>query len=81
MKIDNNKEKLRHWIAHKRNRDVQTITDDINLIEERIISSLEVMELILFIESIGGKTGNLRAGVFRNLDTIVETFFGGKTHA
>jgi hypothetical protein len=29
----------------------------------------------MFIESIGGKIGKIRAGVFENINTIYNTFF------
>ncbi len=75
------KTQLREWIARKSQRDPSTIDDEVNLIEEGILSSLDVLEFILFLESIGGKTGNLRAGVFQNINTIFTTFFTQKKHA
>jgi hypothetical protein len=75
------KTKLREWIARKSKRDASTIDDEVNLIEEGILSSLDVLEFILFLESIGGKTGRLKAGVFKNINTIFITFFTQKSHA
>lgn len=60
---------------------LKTIDDEVNLIEEGILSSLDVLEFILFLESIGGKTGRLKAGVFKNINTIFITFFTQKSHA
>ncbi|MDB9456223.1 acyl carrier protein [Dolichospermum circinale] len=75
MNIDDIKEKLREWIADKSQREISTIKDESNLIKESIISSLDSLELIMFIESIGGKIGKIRAGVFENINTIYTTFF------
>ncbi|MFM6309847.1 MAG: acyl carrier protein [Dolichospermum sp.] len=76
MNIDAIKEKLREWIAEKGQREANSIKDESNLIKEGIISSLDSLELIMFIESLGGKIGKIRAGVFENINTIYNTFFG-----
>jgi acyl carrier protein len=52
MNIDDIKEKLREWIAEKSQREANSIKDESNLIKEGIISSLDSLELIMFIESI-----------------------------
>ena len=81
MMLELTKEKLRVWIAQKSQRDPETIGDDTNLIEAEILSSLDILEFIIFIESMGGKTRNLRAGAFQHLNTIVATFFTPNSHA
>lgn len=75
MSIEKIKENLREWIAGRNKQLPSAIGDETNLIEEGIITSLDSLELILFIESMGGKVGKLRAGVFKNLNVIVTTFF------
>lgn len=76
MNANKNRENLREWIAQRNKISLSSISDETNLIEEGIISSLDTLELIFFIESIGGEVVNLRAGVFKNLNVILETFFG-----
>jgi acyl carrier protein len=75
MTTDRIQEELREWIAKKNKKLPDTIGDETNLIEEGMISSLDTLELIFLIESLGGKIGKLRAGVFENLNVIVKTFF------
>ncbi len=75
MTTDRIQEELREWIAKKNKTSPDTIGDETNLIEEGMISSLDTLELIFLIESLGGKIGKLRAGVFENLNVIVKTFF------
>jgi acyl carrier protein len=75
MTTDRIQEELREWIAKKNKKPPDTIGDETNLIEEGMISSLDTLELIFLIESLGGKIGKLRAGVFENLNVIVKTFF------
>jgi acyl carrier protein len=82
------KDKLRQFIARKANQKgnqktktitAEEITDDLALIEQRIITSLHVMELLVFIERLRGKAleiDGLKPGSFRDVATIYQTFFG-----
>jgi len=52
--------------------------DSTPLISSRLITSLQVTELLLFIEEIRAEPldiGLLKPGVFRDIDSIYATFF------
>ncbi|HEY8024226.1 MAG TPA: hypothetical protein VIF60_06655 [Burkholderiaceae bacterium] len=79
------KQLLRDWIAKHAREGVNAgiLADDTPILEQRIISSLQVMELILFIEKTAGRPVNvtqLKAGSFRSIDTIHDTFFASALH-
>jgi acyl carrier protein len=78
------KKQLREWIEQRASRKVNGgLLDDTPILERRIISSLQVMELLLFIEKTSGKPINvnhLKPGSFRSVDTIYDTFFAEGTH-
>jgi hypothetical protein len=59
---------------------VPSVSDDTNIIEERIITSVQTFDLINFIERIKGETIDLsmaKPGTFHSIDSICETFFDG----
>ncbi len=69
------REKLRGWIRDLCGRD---IADDTPIFESGLLSSLDVVELILFIESINGDEIDLEImdpDVFTSIDTILAGFF------
>ena len=70
---------IRKWILEK-NGKIQSkgLRDDTPIIEQRIISSLQIMDLILFLEKLRGEAidvENLKPGVFRTIDIIYNNFF------
>jgi len=70
---------LRDWIV-KTNGKIQPeqLNDETPIIEQRVITSLQVMDLIFFIEKLSNKSievENLKVGVFRNINAIYENFF------
>lgn len=70
---------LREWIA-KTNGKMQPedLGDQTPIIEQRIISSLQVMDLIFFLEQLSGRpieVDDLKPGVFSDIDTIYQNFF------
>ena len=70
---------LARWVA-ERSRSVreEEITGDTPILEKRLITSLQVMDLILEIEELSGKpidVSRLKPGVFRDIDTIYRKFF------
>ena len=74
------REKVRSWLAeHGRTTvDGATLTDATPLIDEGILSSIQVPELLLFIEDLRGRpveVSELQPGAFRSVDAIVSTFF------
>jgi acyl carrier protein len=69
---------LRDWVVRTSIRIARDeLKDDTPLLEHRIITSLQVMDLILFIESLSGRpvdVEQLRPGLFRDVDTICRHF-------
>jgi acyl carrier protein len=54
------------------------LAPDTDIIESRVLESLQVVELILFLEEMSGRTilsENLNPSSLRTLDTIYNTFF------
>jgi len=76
------KEDLRHWFAsHNDTILAENIADDTELIKDRIITSLQVMELMLFIEERMGQSIDLekiKKGSFGSINNIVANFFTEK---
>lgn len=74
------RQSLTEWIVqHNENVDVQLDSQTSNtLIQQRLLTSLQIAELLLYIESLRGTPvdpQSLRAGAFQNIDSIVATFF------
>lgn len=71
---------VREWIlAATPDADPAGLTDTTPIIEERYLTSLQITDLILFIEDLRGVTVDveeLTPGTFRDIDTICRTFFG-----
>ena len=69
---------LRTWILEKNGELAESeLADDTPLVERRILTSLDVMDLILFLERLRGRpvdVQSLGAGSFRDVDTIVSGF-------
>lgn len=76
---DEIKAELRAWVTAKAKKAPEGgLTDETPLIETRVISSMQVMELILFVEKLKGSrvnVKNLRPGTFRNVNSIYDSFF------
>ena len=53
------KEQLRSWIAKKNHQEIE-VTNELNVIEAGVINSLDIMELILFVEQLKGEKFNLK---------------------
>ena len=73
------KQLLRTWIEQHASRSISGgLQDDTPLLEQRVISSLQVMELLLFIEKTSGKpvqAAQLKPAVFRSINSIHNAFF------
>lgn len=72
---------LKDWIAKKSGGKVTVadLKDDTPIIEQRIISSLQVMDLILHLERLRGKpveVESLKPGAFSTVAAIHANFFG-----
>jgi acyl carrier protein len=76
---------LRVWLI-QRNGWIKPdeLTDETPIIEQRIVSSLQITDLILFLEKLAGHAidvERLRPGVFRSVDAIYNNFFAEQSHA
>jgi len=76
---------LKAWIVKKNGKvKAEDVKDDSPLIAGGILKSLQVMELILWIEDaaqVAVDVENLKPGVFRSIDTITAEFVGGAGRA
>lgn len=75
---DDARESLRAWIAERNGRiGAGEIANDTPLIEQRILKSLDTLDLIVFLERLRGapiEIEDLKIGVFRDIETIVRNF-------
>jgi acyl carrier protein len=71
---------LRAWVVKTNGKVTATdVADDTPILERRIVKSLDIMDLILFLEELRGApidVEKLRPGVFRDIDAIWKNFFG-----
>ena len=74
------REALREWITRASKKpDVEVLNYDTPIIEQRIISSIQVMDLLLFIEQLTGKpvvVEDLKPSAFRDINSICAAFLG-----
>jgi hypothetical protein len=72
---------LRQWIVSTSGKlRLEDLADDTPIIERRIVSSLQLTDLILLIESLSNEPIDaemLRPGAFRDINAIYENFFKG----
>ena len=70
---------LREWIVKKNGKiAAHELVDDTPIIERRIISSLQLTDLILMLEKLSGNPIDaemLRPGAFRDINAIYRNFF------
>lgn len=75
------REALRHWVLKNSSKiGSEYLTDDTPIIEQRIIKSVQIMDLVLFIERLRDRSievESLKPGTFRNINTIYNNFFAG----
>lgn len=73
------KEKLRHWVlGNAHNAHQADIDDQTEILESRLITSLQIMDLILFVEQLTGKSvelSQIKPRSFASIDAIYATFF------
>lgn len=74
------REAIRGWMTeHSRIATAPgAMTDATPLIEQGILSSVQVPDLLLFIEDLRGRPvemAELKPGAFRSIDAIMTTFF------
>lgn len=72
---------LRDWVVRTNGKVTPAdIRDDTPILERRIVKSLDIMDLILFLEELRGRpidVEKLKPGVFRDIDSIWRNFFDG----
>jgi hypothetical protein len=72
---------LRAWVRRYSTVEVpETFDDHTPLITTRYLTSLQVADLLLYVEELRGESldvGSLRPGVFRDIDTLYATFLAG----
>ena len=70
---------LRQWIAGVSNKaTLENLADDTPLFRNGILKSVQVSDLILYIEELAGRAVDMeqiKPGVFRDIDTIYCSFF------
>ncbi len=69
--------------AIKPDIDLDAVGDDTPLLEERVITSFDVLDLILHLEQVSGKSINLTQlvpGSFRDIETIARVFLGAEVN-
>jgi acyl carrier protein len=72
------KTELKNWVLQKSTKvTAEELTYSTPLIDTRIISSMQVMELILFLEKLKGSRlnmKNIKPGVFQDINSIYNSF-------
>ncbi len=70
---------LRQWVESRAEAAATgSVDDQTPLIASRLLTSLQVTDLLLYIEELRARSidaSSLRPGVFRDIDTIYATFF------
>ena len=74
---ENTREKLRAFVLDSTESAIADLTDQTHLFENGILKSIQVMDLILFVEEISGQeidVEGLKPGAFKDIDTIIKNF-------
>ena len=78
------KQALKEWVAKTSGKvRAEELGDETPIIEQRIITSLQTLDLILFLEQLTGNAidvEKLKVGVFRTINAIYESFGQGDSH-
>jgi acyl carrier protein len=73
---------LRRWIlAHSKTAPRSTLSDETQLLETGLLSSLDVVELVLFVEELRGgelETDDIEPEAFSSVDAMWHAFFATK---
>ena len=77
------KDRLRAWILeHGKRIDAKELSDDTPLLERRILTSLQIADLLLFLEELRGAPVDLErvdGAALRDLRSLVTTFLPEET--
>ena len=72
---------IREWIARKNGKvSAAALRDDPPILEQRIISSLHVMELVVYLEQLRKRPlelQDLQPSAFQTIDSLYANFFAG----
>ena len=69
--------------AIKQGSDLDAVGDDTPLLEERVITSFDVLDLILHLEQVSGQSisrTQLVPGSFRDIETIARVFLNAEVN-
>lgn len=81
---DHRRQALREWLAQTNGKiRAEDLWDDTLLIQQRIITSLQVMDLIDLLEELTGRSidvERLTPGVFASINSISRTFLEEDSH-
>jgi acyl carrier protein len=70
---------LKSWIAkHSKSSSIADIRDDTPILEQGILSSLDIVELVLYIENLRGEeidAEEIDPEAFVSIDSLYENFF------
>ncbi len=75
------RQRLRAFVLETSDKAGVEVRDDTPLFEDGLLRSIHVMDLILLVEELSGRSvdvEHLRPGAFKDIDTIVSGFFGGR---
>jgi hypothetical protein len=71
--------RLHEWVVAKNGRIAPAeLTDDTPILARRVVTSLQIMDLIFFIERLRGlplDVRRIKPGSFRSINAIMESFF------
>lgn len=70
---------LRTWIVEKNGKiRPEELADDTPIVAQRLITSVQIMDLILFLERLSDtpiRPETLKPGVFQDINTMISNFF------
>jgi acyl carrier protein len=69
---------LKSWIVDHAKSAVTQLADDTRILDEGILSSLDIVEFVLYIESLRGQEVNvedIEPEVFTSVDSLYAAFF------
>ena len=70
--------RLKSWIVEHAKVPANDLSDDTPILEQGILSSLDIVEFVLFIESLRGDevdVSDIDPSVFTSVDTLYAAFF------
>lgn len=79
MNTNETKARLRQWVLdNSKHPGLSGVQDDTEILEKRLITSLQIMDLILYLEHLLGHpvdVSRIQPGAFATVHAIYETFF------